>query len=161
MLSWWDDASIVARFEAKVDHGGPDECWPWTAYRMKDGYGILQVGNRPMLAHRLALSRKLGRPLERTELALHSCDHPACVNPAHLRPGTDADNMRDRDERGRRAAPQGEMNGRAELTVSDVLAIRQLLTNASRPSLVQIARQYGVSKATICHIKARRSWNHI
>jgi hypothetical protein len=128
---------------------------------MKDGYGILQVGNRPVLAHRLALSRKLGRALRREELALHSCDRPECVNPAHLRPGTDADNVRDRDERQRRRPPKGVANGRAELNERDVREIRRILATPGRPTFVEIGRMFGVSKPTISHIAAGRTWTHV
>ncbi len=161
MERWWEDGRIVARFEAKFERTGPDGCWLWTAYRTRDGYGILQVGNRPVLAHRLALSRALDRTLTREELALHSCDRPACVNPKHLRTGTDADNVKDRDDRARRRAPKGTLNGRAELTEQDVREIRAILTQPSRPTFTEIARTFGVSKPTISHINARRTWRHV
>ena len=41
---------------------------------------------------------------------LHSCDNPRCVNPEHLRQGTQADNARDASIRGRTA------NGNTHLT---------------------------------------------
>jgi hypothetical protein len=34
-------------------------------------------------------------------LVRHDCDNPLCVNPEHLRTGTDRDNAQDRDSRGR------------------------------------------------------------
>lgn len=64
------------------------------------GYGILPEpvhGSR--LAHRAALAAKLGRPVEGH--ALHHCDTPPCIEPAHLYEGSPQDNADDRVERGR------------------------------------------------------------
>jgi hypothetical protein len=74
----------------------PDEygChrWPWaTDYK---GYGRTRFGR----AHRLALERKLGRPIRPGYQALHHCDYQPCVNPDHLYEGTDKDNQRDRKQ---------------------------------------------------------------
>ena len=54
-----------------------------------------------MYAHRYALERKLGRELEPGEVARHTCDNPICVNPDHLLPGTQRDNVDDMMRRGR------------------------------------------------------------
>ena len=35
----WLDPDIVARFWAKVDRRGDDECWPWLASTRSKGYG--------------------------------------------------------------------------------------------------------------------------
>jgi hypothetical protein len=50
-------------------------------------------------AHRLALERKLGRPIKPGLCALHTCDCKSCVNPDHLYEGTYTDNLLDAFER--------------------------------------------------------------
>ena len=80
----------------------PGGCWEWTGCRDKGhgkGYGLMGFNVR---AHRYSYERFVG-PIPRGMLVLHSCDNPGCVNPEHLRVGTDADNMRDRDSRGHHA----------------------------------------------------------
>ena len=56
----------------------------------------------------LRVHRLLGRdgeeahgPIPDGLLVLHSCDNPSCVNPDHLRVGTQAENIQDRDAKGR------------------------------------------------------------
>lgn len=92
------------------------------------------------------------------EQALHHCDNKPCCNPAHIYPGTHADNMRDAAERGTtggRPMP-GEANPNAKLTADDVRAIR-----ASTRTAAALARRFGVSRTHIGYIKQRRSWEHI
>lgn len=75
-------------------------CIPYAGSRNAGGYGVLPApiyGSR--LAHRAALAEALGRPVRGN--ALHSCDNPPCINPEHLREGTQADNVADMIERGR------------------------------------------------------------
>jgi hypothetical protein len=76
--------------------GESDECWPWLGSRTVNGYG--RLGNR--YAHRLVYEQEVG-PIPDGLNVLHSCDNPPCVNPRHLRVGTQADNARDALERGR------------------------------------------------------------
>ena len=99
----------VARFWAKVDVREPDECWLWTAARLAYGYGRFSVGSG---LHRLATHAALeydGKPRPDGMHALHSCDNPPCVNPAHLRWGTNAENRAESISKGRSAT--GERNG--------------------------------------------------
>jgi hypothetical protein len=79
----------------------------------------------------------------------HKCDVPSCVNPDHLFLGTPADNMRDRDTKGRVAA--GELNGFAKLTDVQVREIRnKLAVGQSKHSL---SRQYQISRTHISRIE--------
>lgn len=68
------------------------ECVLWPGAKDKDGYGLVKISGRSLRAHRVAMERRVGRKLARHELVLHLCHHPSCVNAAHLRVGTAAQN---------------------------------------------------------------------
>lgn len=141
------------RFWDKVAVAGPDECWEWQGTKARAGYGRMRSGPRGAssfeLAHRISLGLKLGRPLQGK--ALHTCDNPPCVNPAHLYEGTAFDNARDRDKRGR--------NGSTRLTEDDVRLIRQL-RERGWPYRI-IAEGLRVSPMTVADVAAGRTWKRI
>ena len=90
-------------FWDNVDVGSDDECWPFNGVLDQDGYGRWYG----KAAHRIAFSLEHGEP---DNLVLHHCDNPPCCNPRHLYDGTQQENVRDREVRGRGAS--GTRNGR-------------------------------------------------
>jgi hypothetical protein len=85
---------IEERFWEKVDKsGGPDACWLWLAHKGNKGYGSFAVNGREPRAHRWAYERFVG-PIPEGLLLDHLCRTPACVNPAHLEPVTNLENLR-------------------------------------------------------------------
>ena len=66
----------------------------------KHGYGVVWTGSGYRGAHRYAWQLDRGA-IPRGMNVLHTCDTPECVNVAHLRLGTQSDNMRDAYEKGR------------------------------------------------------------
>lgn len=94
--------SMQERFWSKVDKTAINGCWIWTAHIDEWGYGRFAMPPRGQqkLVHRLSWTFTNG-DIPSKLLVLHKCDTPACVNPSHLRLGTNADNMRDMVAKGR------------------------------------------------------------
>ena len=87
------------RFLNKLDRSG--DCWLWTGQLDKDGYGMVMINYRSWKASRAAWHLLVG-PIPEGMLVLHKCDVRACCNPDHLWLGTQSDNIRDMDSKGRR-----------------------------------------------------------
>lgn len=152
---------LAERFWSKVDRGfGLDDCWEWTGGRDRRGYGRFGVRDGvAKLAHRVAYELAVG-PIPDGLHILHRCDNPACVNPDHLRAGTQIENIAEMDHRGRRvnAQPRGEDHPRAKLTVTDVAVIREWAPAGW--SYADLAAAFGVSKGLIGRILRGEIWRH-
>ena len=146
----------MKRFWVKVGRYGPSECWPWKASTDRHGYGYFRLDGGMRKAHRVAYELTHG-PIPDGQVVRHRCDNPGCVNPGHLELGTQADNVRDRDERKRRAPPAGANNGRAKLTAEQVAEIRARYSTGYIAQ-ADLARAYGVSHATIHAIVRGKGW---
>lgn len=144
------------RFWSHVEVAGPDDCWPWRGPEDGKGYGRLQIAGVRILAHRLSYLIA-HRDLPGDLLVCHRCDNPPCVNPAHLFLGTNADNMADRDRKGRQA--RGERNGYARLTDDVVRAVREAA--AAGVSRDQIMERFCISRPTLCRIILHQGWRHV
>jgi hypothetical protein len=94
--------SIAKRWAEKVVLPATEAataCWAWRGYRWL-GYGRVNVGKMPRLAHRVAFELFHG-PIPDGLCVCHRCDNPQCCNPGHLFLGTLTDNNRDMTEKGR------------------------------------------------------------
>jgi hypothetical protein len=156
---------VEVRIWYKIEVGEPDECWLWTASVDRGGYGQINAGlGEIRKAHRIVLEIKIGRRLVGGEWALHTCDVPACCNPAHLYVGTVKDNVRDMHERGRYRGQtaRGAENGNAKLTDAEVLEIKAALAGDARRGLrAALATKYGVDRSIITRIADGRMWKHV
>lgn len=172
--------------KVRVRKGGPDDCWVWTDYIDRGGYGIFSIKHRNKKAHRVAWELVNG-PIPDGMLVCHKCDNPRCVRPSHMFLGTTQDNMRDRNSKGRQAKglrngaftkpdtrargmnhgfyknperrPRGSRNGHAKLSEEKVREIKALLDQGF--SQVSIAKRFNVQKSCICKISKGRTWNHV
>lgn len=81
------------RFWAKVDKRD-DGCWEWQASLAGGGYGSFVVQNRRRVpAHRYAYEALRGQIPAGLQID-HLCRNRKCVNPAHMEPVTQQENIR-------------------------------------------------------------------
>lgn len=78
------------RFWAKVEPTG--FCWNWTARTMPTGHGQFRGDGGSVLAHRWAYEYLVG-PIPGGLVLDHLCRNTRCVNPDHLDPVTNAENV--------------------------------------------------------------------
>lgn len=175
--------TLLGKYWSKVKVSGDDECWPWQGQRNRGGYGVMSNGTRryeegplssPATRIALAIDRR-PRP-SADHVAMHVCDNPWCVNPKHLRWGTNAENTADMIAKGRaawqgwghpekRAVVDAQMDesaleigsGRRKLTDD---AVRFILSSPDR-TLQSLADQLGVTNQCVSNIRQRKTWRHI
>ena len=87
-------------------------------------------------------------------MVLHFCDNPPCINPEHLRVGTDAENVADRQARGRFVKGhvyRGETNPGAKLSNQQVSDLR---TRYAQGGIRQeaLASEYGITQSYVSEI---------
>jgi hypothetical protein len=79
------------RIMARVTVAG--ECWEWDSISHVDGYGRFRMGGRQWLAHRASYTVLVG-PIPEGLNIDHLCRNRRCVNPEHLEPVTQSENLK-------------------------------------------------------------------
>lgn len=146
---------MTASFWDRTDRSG--ECWLWTGAQKPTGYGNLMVNKVFWLAHRYAYSQAHG-PIPPGTLVCHTCDTPACINPAHLFLGTNAENQRDMVAKGR--STFGTRSAGAKLNELKVLAIIAQW-RGGMGTMKEIGGRFGVLATTVNEIVRGRNWGHL
>ena len=72
----------------------------WNAGKTRDGYGLIKVGGKHVVAHRMAYELLVGpipEGMEIDHVKARGCLSRSCCNPDHLEPVTHAENVRRSD----------------------------------------------------------------
>jgi HNH endonuclease len=162
----------IERFWKRTDRKSHDVCWPWLAGKNSRGYGVMYVESHPILAHRFSLALHRGHAIPKNLFVLHSCDNPCCVNPHHLRMGTQSDNMQEAFAKGRgsppprfhgppkprplRRKPNPNRTPGAKITPAVAREIKTCL--AAGETGRAIARRYRIHFGTVSDIKLGKIW---
>lgn len=80
------------RFYTRVAMG-PNGCHIWTGTRATNGYGQFHAHSKRWASHRWIYTRLVGPIPDGLVIDHVVCDTPLCVNPAHLEPKTQAENI--------------------------------------------------------------------
>ena len=130
---------------------GANGCRLWPGRPTRNGYGRAGYLGRVYYVHRLAYALANG-PVPAGLSLLHSCDMPPCFLPEHVNPGTQADNNRDRERKGRGVYFRGENHPVARLSNADAASIRERYRRGNGALKRVLAAEFGVSPSWVAQI---------
>lgn len=142
---------LNAYYQQLFAETGP--CLIWTGSITPKGYGKVWRDGQWGYVHRLVWEAAHG-PIPQGLLVKHHCDQPACYRLDHLVLGTYAGNAREGIQRGQ--SVYGQRVPSSKLTDAQV---REILD--STESGAAVARRFGVSRSTVCHIRTGKAWRHV
>ena len=152
-------AEFLDRYRSVISTNPFDDCFLWALRLDRDGYGrTRREDGSDVGAHVLAWECASGRSVPDGLVVRHTCDTPNCVNSDHLMVGTVAENVADRQRRGRQA--RGSRNGRSKLDETQVAAAKRVLAEDALPK-ARLARLLGVDPTVVRDIERGRTWDHV
>lgn len=90
----------------------------------------------------------------------HTCDNPRCINPQHLIAGTQADNIRDKVERGRQSL--GRLLEHAKLDEAKAAYIKaHYIPRHKEFGARAMARKFGVTHDTIRRVLIGKTFKEV
>jgi hypothetical protein len=121
-----------------------------------DGYYVVSLNQRSFLVHRLLAINFISNSENKAEVN-HKDGNKLNNALSNLEWLTQKENLDHATVNGLRA--RGERVNTAILNEKQVIEIREKYI-PRKVSMMILAKEYGVSKATICHILTRKNWKH-
>lgn len=149
-LTWLNDETVIARFNAKYYIRSRTQCWPWLGAVSSTGHGSFRAASLPgpsrrgtVPAHLFAFQLAHGvisRPgwsAADDPVVCHTCDLHGCTNPTHPRLGTTAENRAEWQLRRHNPhGPLADVRGAAGRTRAIAEAVRTGLQAGELPDLI-------------------------
>ena len=145
-------------------------CWECISHSTSDnGYLRINRGSHNKM-HRYIYELYHGQILE-NQVIMHTCDNPKCINPWHLKAGTQKDNVEDMYNKGRnKSGMKGKKHtkesinkmsksnsiNKQKIKDEDLFIIKELLIKGEI-NQTEIASKFNVSQNTISRIKTGKS----
>ena len=159
------DEKIKARFWSMVNVTGVNECWEWKkigSFLANRGYGIVYFNPfRSQKAHRVSWFISNGEIPQGLHV-LHRCDNRKCVNPTHLFLGTNIDNVKDRNQKGRtshKSRNVGEKHGLSKLADIQVVEIRKRWKNGEKQSKME--KEFRLKRGSLFPVVHSLNYKHL
>jgi hypothetical protein len=133
--------------EFYIDGNG---CFICTSHNVHhSGYPQIFHNGRVTSITRMIMETRYGRKLEREISVIHNCDNKLCINPDHIRVGTQQDNMIDCRNKMR-------ITGQ-KLSDSDVESVRELYKTGNFSQRI-LGTRFGVGQDQISRIVNFKRW---
>lgn len=166
MVAKWGKGSLEEEFWKHIDKNGPipthcpelGPCWIWNGSVGKTGRGVFAAQHsKQIIVPRFSYQLHKG-PIPDGLNVCHHCDNPNCPNPDHLFAGTQEDNLRDAQRKGR--VRHGERKSQAKLTTKDVREIISL-RQSTNLSYREIGERFGICNQHAQRLVTGKSWAHL
>jgi hypothetical protein len=147
--------TLIELFHASYVVNPTTQCWEWVKWFHRKGYAYIQTHDQKKVkASRFAYEYFVGT-LEDSDMVLHSCDNPKCVNPDHFFKGDAVMNMLDCMAKGR--ATQHLDAFKSKLSDANTLNIRIMFARGEH-SMQNLADIYFVDQQTIKNLLHARTY---
>ena len=131
-------------------------CWQWIGHTNKyNGYGCTWYDQKRILAHRFMWELINDTKVPLGKVVMHTCDNPLCVNPEHLRLGTQQENIADMISKDRQCSLSGEDHPRNKVTSDLIVEARRLRRNGHNRQ--EIAKALSLGPSTVGHMLSPNS----
>lgn len=141
-------AAAEKRFFARVIK--TPYCWNYKTNSNPYGAVYLSRKIKSIGAHRFSWIIHYGK-IPKNLCVCHKCDNPSCVRPEHLFLGTHAENMADRDKKGRNNLVKNEAHHNCKLSIEEVKIIRERYRKENISGRA-LAKEYGVDFSHVYRI---------